>query len=136
MIAYNYNQKEHTCYDSYSVVRINSSADFDCFGLNFYEIILNRETLLWDCLDMEIEDYESMRMERISGVWSDEQFLGQPLTEENVKRLRKFYRFAEKKSTNGNEIFKSLEDFDPTETPIYLKIKALKKRSKPLAVGL
>ncbi len=63
---------------------------------------------------METEDYESMHLERIFGVWCDEPFFRQPLTEENVRQSRKFRHYAEKKSTDGEELFNLLEDNDPT----------------------
>jgi len=64
---------------------------------------------------MEIEDYESMRLEHTPGAWSGEPFLGQPLTADNVKQLRTLRRYVAKKSTDGDEIYRLLEDNDPTD---------------------
>lgn len=51
---------------------------------------------------MEIEDYESMRFDRMYGVWKDELFLGVTPTSETIKALRSFRRLANKISEEAS----------------------------------
>jgi len=73
-VIFLYNQKKLSYFDSYSLLRVNFGADFDSFWVKYNETIRKQKTLFGDCLEKGLEDYESMRFERMKGVWSDEPF--------------------------------------------------------------
>lgn len=126
MYSFLYNQQTHTYHDIYGGIYINSAADFDKFWMNFYNTFRKSNASPLDCLEMDIEDYEAMRFERIYGAWRDVPFLGGPVGDESVKTLRSFRRIAEKKNKNGEEIFKLLQENNPREHGYYDDINSPK----------
>lgn len=111
MFTYLYDEQNHIYFDSYSGINIRSGADFDRFWLDFYNCIKQSQESPLDCLEMEIEDYEAMRFERMFGVWKDEPFLGITPDSENIKTLRSFRKLANKISEQASIQDEELEHF-------------------------
>ncbi len=133
MYTFLYNEDNHTYFDSYTGIKINSGADFDRFWLGYYNSIKKSKESPLDCLAMELEDYEAMRFDRIYGVWKDEPFLGIAPDDETIKTLRSFRRLANRISEKAELPDDDLEHYlfkaDITLIDHYLGDKRPKDRT-------
>lgn len=114
-----YNKETRIYEDITSGISIHSASDFDKFWLRFFNTVKQSGLPATERLEMEFEDYETMKFERMFGAWKDEPFLGKALNKETARDLRSLRRFAVRKRNAGKQIYELLQDYNPEEIDFY-----------------